>query len=495
MRHPRRVLLSLLAPLLLWVASGYWGVSYDDGYITYRYARNLAEGRGLVFNEGERVLGTSAPGYAVTLGALAALGRPLGLGVEDAGSFVFFASLLALPLLLARRGAFAAPLLFGALALVSRFDLELSGCETLPALGLLVAAFRLAWDAERPSLAGLAGGLATAFRLDSGLALAALGLALWRRDRRFPLRFALAGGAPIVVTLASLGSYYGTFLPTTLAGKRSELALAAAGYGASEWAWLERVYGRGGAVALLALAGAGVVALWRAGAGERHGRLALGCLGAWLLAHELFYRAVGVPFSPWYQVHLFHALLLAAAVGAWFLARWGWTQGSDAIRRPGRSGALAVVLTLPLWVPALGYTVTHRGIPPDPRIRVYRDVARAADGCDGAPGGAIAAVEIGALGYFSDRPVLDLVGLVDPELRRAKSEGRLAAALLARRPDFLVDHPTFQEPFWRPVLASDVVRSEFELVGIFRRPEYPPEVRLLARRGTCLGGAGRPVGP
>lgn len=489
------MLLALLAPLLLWVASGYWGVSYDDGYITYRYARNLAEGRGLVFNEGERVLGTSAPGYAVTLGALTALGRPFGLGVEDAGSLLFFGALIALPLMLVRRGAFTVPLLFGGLALVSRFDLELSGCEALPALALLVASFRLAWDAERPLAAGLLGGLATAFRLDSGLALAALGLALWARDRRFPVRFALAGGAPILAALAGLTLYYGSFLPTTLAGKRSELALAAAGYGASEWAWLERVCGEGGAVALLALASAGALALWRLARAERHGRLALAAVGAWLIAHELFYRAVGVPFSPWYQVHLFHALLLSAVVGAWFLAERGVAWTSAAARRPVRTGVLAALLALPLWVPALAYASAHRGTPPDPRIRVYRDVARASNRCAGASGGAIAAVEIGAIGYFSDRPVLDLVGLVDPELRRAKSEGRLAAALLERGPDFLVDHPTFQEPFWRPVLASDEVRSEFELVGIFRRPEYPPEVRLLARRGACPGGAGRPAGP
>jgi len=494
-RRPGLALLALLAPLLLWVASGYWGVSYDDGYITYRYARNLAEGRGLVFNEGERVLGTSAPGYAATLGALATLGRPFGFGVEDAGSLLFFASLLALPLLLARRGAFGAPLVFGGLALLGRFDLELSGCETLPALALLVAAFRLAWDADKPLVAGLLGGLATAFRLDSGLALAALGLALWARDRAFPARFALAGGAPILATLAGLTLYYGSFLPATLAGKRSELPLATADYGAAEWSWLERVYGTGGAVAFLALASVGVAFLWRRAGGERHGRLALAAVAAWLLAHELFYRAVGVPFSPWYQVHLFHALLAAAAAGAWFLAGLGASTRRAAAPHPGRRMAFAGLLALPLLLPSLAFAIAQRGLPPDPRIRIYRDVARAADRCAGDPENAIAAVEIGALGYFSDRPVLDLVGLVDPQLRRAKSEGRLAAALLARRPAFLVDHPTFREPFWGPVLATEEVRSEFEVVGTFRRPEYPPEVRLLARRGACpatTGGASAP---
>ena len=42
-------------------------ISYDDAWITYRYAYNLAAGDGFVYNPGERVFGTSAPGYALLL--------------------------------------------------------------------------------------------------------------------------------------------------------------------------------------------------------------------------------------------------------------------------------------------------------------------------------------------------------------------------------------------------------------------------------------------
>ncbi|HYH46151.1 MAG TPA: hypothetical protein VEG34_10725, partial [Thermoanaerobaculia bacterium] len=52
------------------IALGFWAFSYDDGFITYRYARNWAEGLGLVYNPGEEVLGTTAPGYALLLGLL-----------------------------------------------------------------------------------------------------------------------------------------------------------------------------------------------------------------------------------------------------------------------------------------------------------------------------------------------------------------------------------------------------------------------------------------
>jgi hypothetical protein len=48
----------------------------DDAYITYRYASNLAQGRGLVYNPGEWVLGTSTPAYALLLGGAARLTSP-----------------------------------------------------------------------------------------------------------------------------------------------------------------------------------------------------------------------------------------------------------------------------------------------------------------------------------------------------------------------------------------------------------------------------------
>jgi hypothetical protein len=43
----------------------------DDAFITYRYAANLAQGHGLVYNRGEHVLGTTSPGYAGLLGLIA----------------------------------------------------------------------------------------------------------------------------------------------------------------------------------------------------------------------------------------------------------------------------------------------------------------------------------------------------------------------------------------------------------------------------------------
>ena len=47
----------------------------DDAFITFRYARNLVHGAGLVYNVGERVLGTTTPVYALLMAALSLIMR------------------------------------------------------------------------------------------------------------------------------------------------------------------------------------------------------------------------------------------------------------------------------------------------------------------------------------------------------------------------------------------------------------------------------------
>ena len=71
--HWRRLLvLAAFAPwlaLLAWLAATAWFLT-DDAFISFRYARNLLEGNGLVFNPGERVEGYSNFLWVLELAAL-----------------------------------------------------------------------------------------------------------------------------------------------------------------------------------------------------------------------------------------------------------------------------------------------------------------------------------------------------------------------------------------------------------------------------------------
>lgn len=64
----------VFAASLLWITFRiYTNFTFDDSLITYRYAENLALGKGFVFNPGERVLGTSTPLLTGMLGLLGAM--------------------------------------------------------------------------------------------------------------------------------------------------------------------------------------------------------------------------------------------------------------------------------------------------------------------------------------------------------------------------------------------------------------------------------------
>ncbi|GAH95705.1 unnamed protein product, partial [marine sediment metagenome] len=54
-----RAILILSLVLVIFYLYGTWFYPTDDAYISYRYAQNLAEGNGLVYNLGERVEGYS----------------------------------------------------------------------------------------------------------------------------------------------------------------------------------------------------------------------------------------------------------------------------------------------------------------------------------------------------------------------------------------------------------------------------------------------------
>jgi hypothetical protein len=136
-------------------ASGLWG--HDDAYISYRYARNLVDGHGLVFNPGERVEGYSNFLYTCLIA--------LGLLIVPS-DFVYFWSLAINVLFIvaallvyhawahkrlgALRGALAT-LLFASCPLV--WDYTASGLETALVVLLQVVVWatvwRAAWDDGR----------------------------------------------------------------------------------------------------------------------------------------------------------------------------------------------------------------------------------------------------------------------------------------------------------------------------------------------------------
>src|SRR6185436_20933064 len=78
---------------LAWLAvaeAAFAGVTYDDAWISLRYAEHLAGGLGWVFNPGERVEGASNPLWVLGLAGATALGLPAMTAAKLAGGLAAF---------------------------------------------------------------------------------------------------------------------------------------------------------------------------------------------------------------------------------------------------------------------------------------------------------------------------------------------------------------------------------------------------------------------
>jgi hypothetical protein len=218
----------------------------DDAYVVFRYAQNLIEGHGLVFNAGERV-----EGYTCFLWTIwCALGMALGVGPERWANGSGIACYLALVLVLARlhfwwRGRAAAGLVpFAALAVALHPEMNAfatGGLETSAFTFLLMAGSAVlicgALTDRRLVIAGLLFGLAVLTRPDGALpAVVAVAWVLWRGRRRAVLAFAGPLAALVLPHLIWRVVYYGDLFPNTYYAKSGNLA-----YWSQGWQYL-RLY-------------------------------------------------------------------------------------------------------------------------------------------------------------------------------------------------------------------------------------------------------------
>ena len=220
------VLLILLGCHLALLTTEFFPV--DDAYISFRYAANLAQGEGLVFNPGERVEGYSNFLFVILLAASSKLGitPPLAARLINLASLVFLVGLL----VYGRHGNTSRRVHAGLGWLAGLFLVlsphtalnVLSGLET-PTTAALLAAGVLFLGRGRPRLAAVSF-LVVALSRPEGIVLA-LGAAAWDvwrgRDQvwsRILNWLALLVG-PYTLFFLWRVIYYGSPLPNSVRAK------------------------------------------------------------------------------------------------------------------------------------------------------------------------------------------------------------------------------------------------------------------------------------
>ena len=88
---------------------------------------------------------------------------------------------------------------------------------------------------------------------------------------------------------------------------------------------------------------------------------------------------------------------------------------------------------------------------------------------------------IGTIGYYSQRRILDLIGLVSPEVLPSYRTPNPTADMVRKfRPEWLVLRP--REVKRMGLLTDPTLTGRYRLMGAFAMPGKPPEL-LVFRRG------------
>jgi hypothetical protein len=427
----------------------------DDAFISLRYARNLAAGRGLVYNPGEQVEGFSNFLWVLLEAGLLALGLPVVSSIQILGGAAGLGVVL-LTLVLARRvleGGLAPTIAGAFVALNTSLALwSVAGLETsLLALLLVAAVLRYEVEGERADARPWS---ATLFALAWLTRPEAPAYLLYFLVRRRPPRAWCVWLAALVVPYELFGYlYFGHLFPATHAAK------VGGGWPFTAAGLVEFAGGQGWATpALLVTAALGCLVGWRrlpaaAWVPTACGVLFVAYAGVdWMPRFRFF-----VPFLPFLALAVAYGLVeLGARARRSTPLRWTCWVGVAVLfagyaehqltgsyrrgaRAPGPVGAARG-----FWPAELGQRVGTREWPQEQPARWL---------LENVPDGeAVALADIGFPGYLTDNPVWDLRGLVTPAAaarRHDQTEAareRMLASLRAADPACIVIPSLARDP-------------------------------------------------
>jgi hypothetical protein len=413
------ILILLATRILFWIRMPF---AAEDAYITFRYARNLALGNGLVYNPGERVFGFTSPLWTLWSAAgCLVIGDPVPWA--RTWSVAADAVVLALVAELLRRHAsrtsawcfaffFAAWPFFAAVCI--------SGMETSLVLALLVVSAVLAGRGSAfsgPALAALA-----LSRPEGPIAAAFVALLARPRDRLVAAGLTGAG-------LVALWLGYGTIVPQSIAAKAVVYGHPGPIQGRYWWDWLipsliagppavqEGVHLFLLSVLMTPAVIMGIPVVWRAR------RTPLAPVVAAALAIWLGYALLGVAFFYWYLFVPLAGFVILAACGLPRVVR-------------GTPVYLAAAATV-IGVWGIAFQL-YLGRSQTEQVEFGGAAEYLAQNAH--PGEKVFLEPIGYIGYRNPLFIVDEVGLVSPAVlrRRALGRGWYTDVVRKQRPEWIV---------------------------------------------------------
>lgn len=428
--------------LTLWLALMH-EFRLDDSFITYRYARNVARGWGLVYNQGEVVLSTTAPLYALLLALLSRfipdfhiLGGLIGtICTGLGGSLLIFLLPGKIPLWI--RGW--AGVVYGL-----SMPLWLSlGLETSVWILLVLLAI---WAVERACYmqSGLLMGCAILVRPDAALPGALLGLlalgisvnAVGTTGRWwFPVTaYTITAALPVVLYGVWAWQTYGSPLPATLSAKSAQAFIGITGFGVfvDAWTGLRLIVESLLSQSVLYIS-FGILMLL----GLRKGMSTGAVLAVlWAALHFAAYKLLGVAPYRWYYAALLPGTILLAAYGLYHLFAFS--------RQMRYAAVLLAVMPLGAQGASIAAvaSVLQKGgerevMLPIVDWQAYREAGEWLN-AQTPPDAVVGVAEVGQIGFYADRYMTDYLGLLQPDVAALVRRGDLYSWLVGYAPDYLV---------------------------------------------------------
>lgn len=403
------LVIGLAAPMAVLLGYLWWAHPFtvDDAYISYRYARNFANGLGLVYNAGEPIEGYTNFLWTVLLAGAAKVGVDLDVAAKVLGGLSACGSLAFIYAISARLRPFAtvpclATWLFATSAVNAGY--AVFGLETgLFVCAILGGAYLVMRERERPGAFPFSGLVFAVAGLTRPEAPMYLGLMMLFLGRGFFGRQNLLRGAifvlPIALHMLWRHDYYGHWLPNTLSAKTGNLEQQLQG----GFDYLERYFKHVGPVVWLALFGLGDGIARR----ERWS-IAFAVIGLAVLGYVTLvggdwmpYFRFAAPFEPF--------CFVLAGIGA---------RAIFELRAPAAALALTGFLMIVGFHRAGETRKAFRHILRDEKVFWDSAAGGAADWLRANEPGEIGVADIGYIGYATDYPLFDLLGLVDPVISK-----------------------------------------------------------------------------
>lgn len=430
----------------------------DDALIYLRYVRNFHDGLGLTYNPSELFNGLTSPLFTLVMILAAYLSSNL-LAVMAVVSGVFFGSAALLGGHILSLGRLESAVAAVALACFGYFYLTI-GMETGLYLTLIAASIIL-YQRESPWFL-ITLSLLICTRSEGVFLAIVLGLDYLLRHRRLPdWRFILAAFVIFCIPFVFNYFYYGAMMPVTGGAK---IAQGRSGLWGENWIFLnigkftELFSGSQFAPTfLLATAFIGVIA----GARQRITWLCLIYLSL-LLA---FYVGLNIPNYLWYYAPFLFFIVLFSCRGIFWISSLLLSKGIFSPR-----AVLLVLLIGGAGLTVKSAVLLHARTPQQHYVDMGNWLKE-----NTPEGSSVAMVEIGTVGWYAQREIIDILGLVNPYNAQYVGDRQFFLWLIHYQPDYIIRHV----PAW----SHEQSIPPLETAGLYTRVRnvFVPGLVLLQR--------------